>query len=104
MVIDSTSSASIAGPKLGERLSVRECRREQTGFDIPNPRMEHSVAFVEPSGLRVHQVLHGTPGNGAESILDEMRTNLADRTGLMRSSRELFEFTVTAWLTGAICS
>jgi hypothetical protein len=34
--------------------------------------MQHSIALIEPAGLRIHQILQVTAGNGTKPVLDEV--------------------------------
>ena len=45
--------------------------------------MQNGIAFIQPAGLRIDQILQGAPGNGAEAILDEVGADLAHRAGLI---------------------
>ena len=47
-------------------------------------RMEHRIAFVEPAGLRIHQILQGAAGQRGRSILNGVRADLINGTGAIR--------------------
>ena len=40
--------------------------------------MQHRIAFIQPSRLRVHQILQGTSGQGCGSIGNRLGADLAD--------------------------
>ena len=63
MVSESTSSASISGPKLGRAvIGQRYAVDDELGLILRASGMEDGVAFVEPAGLGVDQILQGAAG------------------------------------------
>ena len=56
---------------------------DELGLVLGAARMQDGVAFVEPAGLGVDEILQGTAGDGAEPVLDGIRADLVDGAGLV---------------------
>ena len=65
---------------VGERNSVEH----KLGLVFRAARMKDRVAFVQPSRLRVHQVLQRTARQRRDAIGNRLRADLVDRTDAMR--------------------
>ena len=65
-------------------VGQRDAIEHELGLVFRAARMEDRVAFVEPSRLRVHQVLQRTARQRCDAIGNGLRADLVDRTDTMR--------------------
>src|SRR3982074_836339 len=65
-------------------VSKRNAVDHKLGLIFRTARMQNGVAFVDPSGLGVDQVLDGTAGQRREALLNLLRSDLRNRGWAVR--------------------
>ncbi len=62
---------------------------DELGLIFRAARMQNSIAFVEPAGLGIDEVLQRASGDGTETVLELIRAKLTDGAGLVRIDKDI---------------
>ena len=68
----------------GAVVLQRNAIDDDLGLIFGAARVEHGVAFVQPAGLGVHEVLQGAAGDRAFAIFDLIGADAVDAAGAVR--------------------